>query len=422
MATAKTIAPFLWGSNGEALSPEEVKTRRSRADALRAPAGYTPKGWWSLLGALAGEGVAQYKEGEADAAEKAGHSKVAEALKNARETGDYMSVLGDEWATPQQMSVANALQGRAWQQEDQQAQWAREDARAARAASLAAAEAAKPKWMTLESGGDVYRYNANDPNSRPELFFDAPDAPSKPIEVNGQLVDPVTHEVLGDYRTPPEPPKPLIINNQIVDPATKEVVADYRDPPKDTGANFDDISSIRKEVQGLPSYKNLAQATPIYKSMAETAGRDSRASDLNLVYGLGKIMDPTSVVREGEMFMVQGINTLPDKLVEGINSVLTGTSTLSPDTRKAIMTEAYSRLKGYEDAFNQDATTYKALADRYKINPEDILPGFQQASPYNPAPTANGGQPKPVASEAEYMALPSGTQYVAPDGTVRTKP
>jgi hypothetical protein len=38
-----------------------------------------------------------------------------------------------------------------------------------------------------------------------------------------------------------------------------------------------------------------------------------------------------------------------------------------------------------------------------------------------PAPSAAGGPAKP-ASEAEYNALPSGTQFVAPDGTTRIKP
>lgn len=169
-------APFVWGANGEQLSPEEVKSRRDRAENMRHPAGYTPKGWFSLLGALAGEGVGKYKSDEADRAEKSGHAKVAEALAAARQSGDYMSVLGDEWATPQQASVAQALQSRAWSQEDQAKAWAREDARAAVARSLAAAEAAKPKWKTLEVGGDILRYNENDPDSRPEMFFDGPDA------------------------------------------------------------------------------------------------------------------------------------------------------------------------------------------------------------------------------------------------------
>ncbi len=164
------------------------------------------------------------------------------------------------------------------------------------------------------------------------------------------------------------------------------------DLPEQSGMrpeNFDDISGLRKEVFGLPSTKNLSQAAPIYKSMVETAGRNNRASDLNLVYGLGKIMDPGSVVREGEMFMVQGVNTLPSRVVEGINSVLTGQSALTPETRKAILDEAYSRIKAYEGAFGTDADMYRQIAKRYQLNDADIIPNFGQFSAWNPA----GGNP-----------------------------
>jgi len=147
-------------------------------------------------------------------------------------------------------------------------------------------------------------------------------------------------------------------------------------------ADFDDVSGLRKEIQQLPSYKNAAQAVPIYRAMAESAPRNTRASDLNLVYGLGKIMDPTSVVREGEMFMVQGINTLPDKLVSGINSVLTGSSTLTPETREAIMTEAFGRMKGYEQQFQSDVTQYQGIVERSGMNAADVIPSFGEIQPW----------------------------------------
>lgn len=187
--------PFLWGSDGKQLSPEEAAARRAAADRLRAPEGYTPEGFMTLLGALAGEGVGQVKENEAVAAETSGRASVLDALNKARETGDYMSVMSDPWVTPQQSSVAGALQGRAWSKEDQAAQWAREDARAAQARAASAAEGARPKYKTIEVGGDVYRYNENDPNSTPEMFFDGPEAPG---------YRPMTAEEKAAYGLPPE--------------------------------------------------------------------------------------------------------------------------------------------------------------------------------------------------------------------------
>jgi hypothetical protein len=162
---------------------------------------------------------------------------------------------------------------------------------------------------------------------------------------------------------------------------------------KTSNTQFDNISGLRKEVQGLPSYKNYAQAYPIVKAMADTYNTDSKASDLNLVYGLGKIFDPGSVVREGEMVMVKDTASLPDWLVGAINGV-NGGARLQASTRQAILREAISRANQYKQAYDQDAGQYRGIADRYKINPDDIMPNFG-AVPEMPGnlPAVSGGDP-----------------------------
>lgn len=167
-----------------------------------------------------------------------------------------------------------------------------------------------------------------------------------------------------------------------------KTTGEFRDAPPplpgSTTLKPDDVSGIRKEIQQLPSYKNLSQATPIYKSMVETADRNSKASDLNLVYGLGKIMDPTSVVREGEMVMVKNTASLPDWLVGAANA-LNGGATLQPETRQAILREAYGRMKGYSDEFGQQMGQYQGIAKRYNLNEDDIIPRFGEFKEWAPA-------------------------------------
>jgi hypothetical protein len=157
-------------------------------------------------------------------------------------------------------------------------------------------------------------------------------------------------------------------------------------------ASFDDTTKLRHEVVNLPSYKNIAQAAPIYKSMVETAGTNSKASDLNLVYGLGKIMDPNSVVREGEMVMVKNTASLPDWLVGAANS-LNGGAALTPETRAAILKEAHNRITSYKTMYDQDATHYRGIATRNRANPQDVVPDFGEFKPYAPAAAA----PSPAA-------------------------
>jgi hypothetical protein len=151
-----------------------------------------------------------------------------------------------------------------------------------------------------------------------------------------------------------------------------------------TPASFDDTTKLRHEVSQLPAYKNLAQAAPIYKSMVETAGTNSKASDLNLVYGLGKIFDPNSVVREGEMVMVKNTASLPDWLI-GTANALNGGQALTPETRAAILKEAHNRIQAYKSLYDQDTSMYRGIAERNRMNPADIVQDFGEFKPYTPA-------------------------------------
>lgn len=221
--------------------------------------------------------------------------------------------------------------------------------------------------------------------------------------------------------------KPVIVQpgETLINPATKEPIV------QGTGFKPEDVSNLRKEIQNLPTYKSYQQALPPYQSMVDTAKTDSKASDLNLVYGLGKIMDPNSVVREGEMVMVNNTSSLPDWLQGAINSV-NGGSRLEPATRTAILNEARSRMTAYRGALDNDMSQYRGIIGRRGMNEADVLPTLgdiaevpQLAGP----PAAAGAQPTAQAAPApvqiqtvdDYNALPKGTPYIDPNGKPRTK-
>jgi cell wall hydrolase len=225
--------------------------------------------------------------------------------------------------------------------------------------------------------------------------------PSKGPEFGEIGTDPTTGEKLMGWRNPRDqsvtpyrapaaanagsstiPPAPLGIDPKVWREAqSKRATEDAM--PADTKTT----SALRNEIQGLPSYKNVAQAAPVYKSMADAAGRDNRAADVNLIYGMAKIMDPGSVVRESEMSVAQAIATLPQRLQSEIKSQLADTGRLSPGLRKDIMEEAHSRMQSYKLMFDQDAGMYRGIAQRGRMNPLDVLPEFGEFAPWAPAYT-----------------------------------
>ncbi|MBB3594368.1 hypothetical protein FHX08_004772 [Rhizobium sp. BK529] len=282
----------------------------------------------------------------------------------------YLEILSDPYITPGQAAVVRSMM-----QSDQARQQAAYDAWLKQNDPAYQAGLAKTK-IELDnlknpkiSPADQERIDLE----RQKFDFER----NKPTEVNGRLIGPDGKVV---YESPRDPMK-VGAKETVIDPTSGKVI--YQ-PAPGQAVDFSDVSSLRKEIQQLPSYKNLSQALPIYRSMAETAGRSSKASDLNLVYGLGKIMDPTSVVREGEMTMVKSTASWPDWL-QGALASLNGGAALTPETRQAIMTEAYGRVKGYDSAFKQDTGQYQGIVERNKFNPADVIPDFGTYEPWKPA-------------------------------------
>lgn len=118
------------GQDSGAYSRADVERKRRLAEMLmkdnyqaREPFGALAKG---LTGARAG-----FEDRQASEGEQQGNQIMADLLKSK----DWQGVMGSEWATPQNLAMASMLQGREWNQQDQAANWAREDAQRAAAAS-----------------------------------------------------------------------------------------------------------------------------------------------------------------------------------------------------------------------------------------------------------------------------------------------
>ena len=102
-----------------------------------------------------------------------------------------------------------------------------------------------------------------------------------------------------------------------------------------------------------------------------------------MVYGLGKIFDPTSVVREGEMVMVKNTAALPDWFQQAV-SKFNGESGLTPELRARIMDEAKSRMGAYGAEANALKKQYEGIAARHGINMDDIWQGLEKLPDFNP--------------------------------------
>lgn len=154
---------------------------------------------------------------------------------------------------------------------------------------------------------------------------------------------------------------------------------------------FDNSNKLRDEFNGSKVVQNYREVTPLMESMKDAATRPSRAADLNMVYALAKIMDPGSVVREGEMIMVNNTQGIGDRLAGTINS-LNGGAMLTPEARARILEEAQSRFKGLESSYKALEDHYGGMSDRFGLRREDVIVPIRRPAAEGGNAPAGGGQ------------------------------
>lgn len=171
-------------------------------------------------------------------------------------------------------------------------------------------------------------------------------------------------------------------------------------------AKFGDVSEMRKEIGALPEVKRVAEATPIFRSMVQSASKNSAAADLDFVYGVAKIFDPDSVVREGEMKLVGSAQSLPEDIRGYIERVAMGGGRLTPEARSRILEVAHTRINELKGGFDARVNPYADIAKRFGIRPEDVIPTVPAIPDYKPN--------APISNAPSTAAIPEGATATNP--------
>jgi hypothetical protein len=189
------------------------------------------------------------------------------------------------------------------------------------------------------------------------------------------------------------------------------------------GVKPGDVTELRKEIYALPEVKRYSTAIPIFRSMVESAKNPSSAADLDFVYGIAKIFDPESVVREGEMKLVGHAQSIPEAIKGQMEAAVMGRARLTPEARARILETARTRMGELEGSVNTTLDPYKGRADRSRIRHDDVFPQFPTLPDVAKAPPEPAATELPkVKSVSEAMKLPKGTRFLDPNGVERVRP
>ena len=150
--------------------------------------------------------------------------------------------------------------------------------------------------------------------------------------------------------------------------------------------------------------KEYTDLTKGYQEVKSAYGRvlssqDNAVGDLSLIFGYMKMLDPGSVVREGEFATAQNAAGVPERVQNIYNRVLSGTR-LSEGQRKAFKGQAESLFK---QAGQQEATVRTGLeriAKGYGLNTSNIFLEPVESTPTAPPePTPSGQRPRPAPGQ-----------------------
>ena len=125
--------------------------------------------------------------------------------------------------------------------------------------------------------------------------------------------------------------------------------------------------------------KDFNTATTQYNKLLSSAKQKSAAGDMSMIFTYMKILDPTSVVREGEQATAQSAGAVPDRVWNAYNKALTGqklTATQRADfvsTGTKLYDVNLKQFDAFKSSFEPSLQEYNIDADKVFLS-SDLRP------------------------------------------------
>jgi hypothetical protein len=185
---------------------------------------------------------------------------------------------------------------------------------------------------------------------------------------------------------------------------TSEKGSDIGGISKDMFSREQDLANaFRKDVGDYPKIRDS------YGRILASAKDPSAAGDLALIFNYMKILDPGSVVREGEFATAQNSGSIPDRVWSMYNKVLRG-ERLNENIRKDFVSRSKSLYDIQNEQYNKIVDVYKKKAESYGVSPERVLIDLSLAANQNVFNTPKMKTDFANEQEANNANLPVGTE------------
>lgn len=144
---------------------------------------------------------------------------------------------------------------------------------------------------------------------------------------------------------------------------------------------FESENKLRDEYQKQSN--TFVKVRDAFSKVNAAATDPSPAGDIALIFAYMKILDPDSVVREGEFATAQNAASIPSQIVNAYNKALEG-ERLNPAQRKDMVGQARKVYNAQKDSQDQLTKNYKGLAKSYGLREENIITDVSLDAPQLP--------------------------------------
>lgn len=183
-----------------------------------------------------------------------------------------------------------------------------------------------------------------------------------------------------------------------------EKVAEAESIAKEAKNNFEAEEKLRKEF--TKNSGDFIKIRDAFNRVEASAKKPSAAGDLALIFNYMKILDPGSVVREGEFANAQNSAGVPERIRAQYNKIKRG-ERLTEVTRADFVDKAQELYGAQAEMQEALINEYKRLADEYRLKPTNII---------GTAPLKDVTKAKPKSfttiEDAEAASLPAGTKII----------
>lgn len=187
---------------------------------------------------------------------------------------------------------------------------------------------------------------------------------------------------------------------------------------------------LRAEFEKHQTVKDFSTVRDAYGKVQGAAIDKTAAGDISMIFAYMKMLDPTSVVREGEFATAQNATGVPDRVVNLYNQVLSG-NRLNEEQRKDFTNQAKRLYDVHNAQYQAVRGQYEEIARNAKLDPKFVTTDLGKVAPgqtpYGSGPARPGqeipeGQPGSQSSpvyapdDKALGKLPPGIWVMTPTG------